>query len=97
VGVGRHRSEYTTVDSRMGSRAVQSCQRCTITSQYFGSSSITRAWRPAFSQAIRVDPDPPKGSSTMSRVLLDRMAALRGGRSAFLIHCGVNQAYPQGG
>jgi hypothetical protein len=38
---------------------------------YLGSSSISRAWRPAFSQAIRVDPDPPDGSSTVSLLLLN--------------------------
>ena len=41
----------------------QSCQRCTITSQYFGSSSTSRAWRPVFSHAISVEPEPPNGSA----------------------------------
>jgi tetratricopeptide (TPR) repeat protein len=30
---------------------VQSCQRCTITSQYLGSSSTSRAWRLVFSRS----------------------------------------------
>jgi hypothetical protein len=34
-------------------------------STYFGSSSIRRASRLAFSHAIRVDPEPPHGSSAM--------------------------------
>jgi hypothetical protein len=29
-----------------------------MTSQYFGSSSISRAFRPVFSQAISVEPEP---------------------------------------
>src|SRR5208337_3132389 len=33
---------------------VNSCHRRTITSQYRGSSSIRRAWRPVFSHAINV-------------------------------------------
>ncbi len=36
------------------------------TSQYLGSSSISRAWRPAFSQAISVEPEPPNGSSAIA-------------------------------
>ena len=47
---------------------VQSCQRWTTTSQYRGSSSTRLACRPAFSQAISVKPEPPKGSSAMSRL-----------------------------
>jgi hypothetical protein len=38
-----------------------------IVSTYFGSSSISRAWRPVFSQAIRAEPDLPKGSSRIAR------------------------------
>jgi len=45
---------------------MKSCQRFTITSQYFASSSIRRAKRPVFSQAINVEPEPPKRSTTMS-------------------------------
>jgi hypothetical protein len=38
------------------------CQCWTITSAYFGSSSISRAWRPVFSHAIEGEPEPPKGA-----------------------------------
>ena len=49
----------------------KSCQRAMITSQYFGSNSISRARRPVFSQATRVVPEPPNGSSTrLPRLLL---------------------------
>jgi hypothetical protein len=41
-----------------------------ITSQYFGSNSITRACRPIFSQAMIVVPLPPNGSGIVSRDLL---------------------------
>jgi hypothetical protein len=41
---------------------VLSCQRRTITSTYFGSSSISLAARPDFSAAIKVMLDPPKQS-----------------------------------
>ena len=47
---------------------VISCHRRTMTSTYLGSSSISRARRPACSAAISVVPEPPKGSNTMSRV-----------------------------
>ena len=48
---------------------VNACQRRTITSQYFGSNSITRACRPVFSQAMIVVPLPPNGSRIVSRDL----------------------------
>jgi hypothetical protein len=55
--------------SRVAARPVNRCQRWTITSQQAGPSSTSRARRPVFSAAISVEPDPPKGSSTMSRLL----------------------------
>ena len=64
----KSRRAYTTCRADGGAAAsfarspVHSCQRRTITSQYLGSSSTSRAWRPAFSQAIRVEPEPPNGS-----------------------------------
>jgi CRP-like cAMP-binding protein len=61
------------------------CQRWMTTSTYFGSSSISRAWRPAFSQAISVEPEPPKGSSTMSRVLLELRIARWTSATGFMV------------
>jgi hypothetical protein len=37
-----------------------------MTSQYFGSNSMSRACRPNFSHAIKVDPAPPNRSTTQS-------------------------------
>ena len=54
-------SNFTPSDSRTACAPAYSCQRRTITSAYFGSSSISRAWRPDFSAAISVVPEPPKG------------------------------------
>ena len=42
--------------------------RCTIVSQYGGSSSIKNALRPVCSQAISVEPLPPNRSRTFSPV-----------------------------
>ena len=66
---------------------LHSCQRRTITSQYFGSSSTSRAWRPVFSQAIRVEPEPPNGSSTMSRLLLEFRIARSTSATGFMVGC----------
>ena len=70
-----------------GCRPPNSCQRWTITSQYLGSSSTSRAWRPAFSQAIRVEPEPPNGSSTMSRLLLELRIARSTRATGFMVGC----------
>ena len=61
------------------------CQRCTITSQYLGSSSTSRAWRPVFSHAISVEPEPPNGSSTMSRLLLELRIARSTSATGFMV------------
>ena len=45
-----------------------SSQRRTITSTYLGSSSVSRACRPVFSQAMSVLPEPPNRSRTISWV-----------------------------
>lgn len=61
--------------SRTAARPVNSSHRSTVVSTYLGSSSISLAWRPVFSHAIRVEPEPPKGSSSTSlRLLLLTMA-----------------------
>jgi hypothetical protein len=57
--------------SRTASPPLKPCHGRTMTSQYFGSSSISRACRPALSQAMSVEPEPPNGSSTASRLLLE--------------------------
>jgi hypothetical protein len=62
--------ESGTYPSRTACRPVKASHRRTITSQYLGSNSITRAWRPAFSHAITVVPLPPNGSRIVSRALL---------------------------
>src|ERR1039458_5383111 len=66
---------------------VNSCHLVTITSQYFGSNSITRAWRPDFSQAINVVPEPPNGSSTVSRPLLLFLMARSTSSTGFIVGC----------
>ena len=71
--------------SSVATSPVHSCQRCTITSQYFGSSSTSRACRPAFSQAISVEPEPPNGSSTMSRLLLEFRIARSTSATGFMV------------
>src|SRR5947199_9627595 len=64
-----------SVFQRVASLRVKSCHLLTITSQYAGSISISLARLAVFSQAITVDPDPAKGSSTKSpRLLLFRIA-----------------------
>ena len=68
-------------------RPVNSCQRWTITSQYSGSSSTSRACRPVFSPAIRVEPEPPNRSSTMSRLLLELRIARSTSATGFMVGC----------
>jgi hypothetical protein len=50
-------------------------QRRMAVSTRFGSNSISRAWRPVRSHAISVEPDPPNGSSTVSRVFEELRSA----------------------
>ncbi len=66
---------------------VCSCQRWTITSTYFGSSSISRARRPVRSAAISVVPEPPNGSSTMSRLLDELRIARSTSATGFIVGC----------
>src|ERR1039458_3513278 len=66
---------------------VNACQRRTITSQYFGSSSITRACRPVFSQAITVVPLPANGSRIVSRDLLLFRSARATNSTGFIVGC----------
>jgi hypothetical protein len=73
--------------SRVAVPPLNSCQRRMIVSTYFGSSSISRAWRPAFSHAISVDPDPPNGSNTMSRLLLELRIARSTRATGFMVGC----------
>jgi hypothetical protein len=66
---------------------LNACQRRMIVSTYFGSSSISRAWRPVFSQAMSVEPAPPKQSSTMSRLLLELRIARSTSATGFMVGC----------
>ena len=64
----------TSVFQSHPSPCLNSAQRRRMTSQYLGSSSIVRHLRPVCSQAISVEPLPPKLSSTISsRVVLFRI------------------------
>ena len=56
-----------------------------VVSTYFGSNSINRAWRPVRSQAINVVPDPPNGSSTVSRLLLELRSARSTNSTGFIV------------
>ena len=49
-----------------------------MTSQYFGSNSISLAWRLIFSHAIKVLPLPPNKSNIASPDLLEFVIALSG-------------------
>ena len=71
--------------SRVATSPVHSCQRRIITSQYRGSSSTSRACRPALAHAISVEPEPPKGSSTISRVLLEFRIARSTRATGFIV------------
>jgi hypothetical protein len=66
---------------------VSSCHHRTITSQYFGSSSITRASRLVCSHAINVVPDTPNGSRIVSRVLLLFRSARSTNSAGFVVGC----------
>jgi hypothetical protein len=58
-----------------------------VTSQYLSSNSTRRAWRPAFSQAINVEPDPLNTSSTVSRLLLELRMARSTSSTGFIVGC----------
>ena len=66
---------------------VNACHRRMITSQYLGSSSISRACRPVFSQAMIVVPDPPNGSRIVSRLLLLFRSARSTNSTGFIVGC----------
>lgn len=84
---GRRQPALKHTKENVGCLPEKSCQRLTITSTYFGSSSINRARRPDFSQAISVEPEPPKGSSTRSRVLLLFRTARSTSSTGFMVLC----------
>src|SRR5450759_864869 len=70
-------SKVGPVDAKIADLPVTASNRRIITSQYDGSYSIRRARRPDFCAAIRVVPDPPNGSRTISaRRLQSLMASL---------------------
>jgi hypothetical protein len=52
-----------------------------------GSSSTTRAWRPFFSHAISVVPEPANGSSTVYRLLLLFLMARSTSSTGFCVGC----------
>ena len=85
--LGRQFLEWPASPSSTARLPLNSCQRRTITSQYFGSNSISRAWRPAFSHAISVVPEPPNGSSTVSRPLLLLRMARSTNSTGFIVGC----------
>ena len=58
-----------------------------ITSQYFGSNSMTLACRPIFSQAMIVVPLPPNGSRIVSRDLLLFRRARSTSSTGFIVGC----------
>ena len=51
-----------------------------------GSSSVSRAWRPAFTQAIKVLSDPRNGSTTMSWLPLE-LGSARHEFDGFTVGC----------
>jgi alkylation response protein AidB-like acyl-CoA dehydrogenase len=59
-----------------------------MTSTYFGSSSMSLALRSARSAAIRVVPEPQKGSSTMSRPFDEFRMARSTNSTGFMVGCG---------
>ncbi len=73
--------------SRVACWPVNSSHRRTITSTYFGSSSISRATRPDFSAAISVVPEPPNGSSTTLPGRLELRIARSTSSTGFIVGC----------
>ncbi len=74
-------------DSSVATLSVNAPYLRQITSQYFGSSSITRACLPVFSQAISVEPDPANGSNTVSRVFEELRIARSINSTGFIVGC----------
>jgi hypothetical protein len=77
--------EAPAVAFERGDLAGPRLPRRTVTSQYRGSSSTSRACRPAFAQAIKVEPEPANGSRTMSRDLLEFLTARSTSATGFIV------------
>ena len=73
--------------SRVAAPPLNSCQRWMITSTVLRVELDQPRLAPGFSQAIKVEPEPPNGSSTMSRLLLEFRIARSTSATGFMVGC----------